>query len=462
MKRTEKIAVIGAGPSGLTAIKTLLEEGVFHTIKCFEQSDRIGGLWNYNDSPAYATVPSENPHTKLDNWSSAMYNVLETNVVAQAMEYSDLPLASESTPIYIKRQKVLEYVHEYGSQLKQYVSFGHLVEKVAKDDSNGRWTLHIKDSHHGTTTQEQFDAVAFATGNFNMPFLPDRKGLKQWSEQFPGSVIHSKSYRHSESYKDQTVLIVGGATSAYDIAGQLAGTARKVYQSIRSRKVSPFLGRDDVHYLPDIAEFVAPKKQLIDEDGNTIDGVDSVIFATGYLRWYPALDDSVNQSSRPVVTDGARLHHVFEHLFYSVDPTLVFLATPSNIVPFPFAEAQAMYVSRVWAGRLLLPPLEDRLRWERERVESHGDGQAYHQLLFPENFDVVNEIVDRINTSTPSDLSTNDGRLHTWGQEARRIRGHTIQLKAGHEKFKHKMGRPAYSIDEMIEQGCFEWDPSIE
>lgn len=40
-----KIAVIGAGLSGLGAIKCCLEEGLEPV--CFEKSNDIGGLWRY-------------------------------------------------------------------------------------------------------------------------------------------------------------------------------------------------------------------------------------------------------------------------------------------------------------------------------------------------------------------------------------------------------------------------------
>ncbi|KAK8073274.1 hypothetical protein PG994_004173 [Apiospora phragmitis] len=48
------IAVIGTGPAGLTALKTLREEG-FNAI-AFERRDRIGGLWSYSDNPAFTSV----------------------------------------------------------------------------------------------------------------------------------------------------------------------------------------------------------------------------------------------------------------------------------------------------------------------------------------------------------------------------------------------------------------------
>ncbi|MEE6515863.1 hypothetical protein FKM82_024987 [Ascaphus truei] len=44
----KKVAVIGAGASGLVAIKSCLDEGLEPT--CFEKTDDLGGLWNFKVS----------------------------------------------------------------------------------------------------------------------------------------------------------------------------------------------------------------------------------------------------------------------------------------------------------------------------------------------------------------------------------------------------------------------------
>ena len=43
----QRVAVVGAGCSGLTAVKCCLDEGLKPF--CFESEDDIGGLWNYAD-----------------------------------------------------------------------------------------------------------------------------------------------------------------------------------------------------------------------------------------------------------------------------------------------------------------------------------------------------------------------------------------------------------------------------
>ncbi|WP_443197803.1 NAD(P)-binding protein, partial [Pseudoalteromonas sp. GABNS16H] len=38
-----KVCVIGAGPSGLTTIKQLLDEN--HDVTCFDANESVGGIW---------------------------------------------------------------------------------------------------------------------------------------------------------------------------------------------------------------------------------------------------------------------------------------------------------------------------------------------------------------------------------------------------------------------------------
>lgn len=44
-----KVAVIGAGAGGLSAIKQCLEEGLRPV--CFEKRHSLGGVWNYEETP---------------------------------------------------------------------------------------------------------------------------------------------------------------------------------------------------------------------------------------------------------------------------------------------------------------------------------------------------------------------------------------------------------------------------
>lgn len=46
----KRVAIVGAGVSGLASIRCCLEEGLEPT--CFERSDDLGGLWRFTVSGA--------------------------------------------------------------------------------------------------------------------------------------------------------------------------------------------------------------------------------------------------------------------------------------------------------------------------------------------------------------------------------------------------------------------------
>jgi cation diffusion facilitator CzcD-associated flavoprotein CzcO len=45
LKEYKSVAVIGSGPSGLSAVKALSEEKKFDVIKVFERRAQVGGTW---------------------------------------------------------------------------------------------------------------------------------------------------------------------------------------------------------------------------------------------------------------------------------------------------------------------------------------------------------------------------------------------------------------------------------
>lgn len=50
----KRVAIVGAGVSGLASIKCCLEEGLEPT--CFERSNDLGGLWRFTVSGGSATL----------------------------------------------------------------------------------------------------------------------------------------------------------------------------------------------------------------------------------------------------------------------------------------------------------------------------------------------------------------------------------------------------------------------
>jgi cation diffusion facilitator CzcD-associated flavoprotein CzcO len=74
-----RVAVIGAGASGLAALKTLTELGLAPV--AFEASSRLGGIWVYRDG---------------ENQRSPGYRSLRANTSKQITAFSDLPFRAEA------------------------------------------------------------------------------------------------------------------------------------------------------------------------------------------------------------------------------------------------------------------------------------------------------------------------------------------------------------------------------
>lgn len=60
----KKVAVIGAGVSGLVSLKCCVDEGLEPT--CFERTEDIGGLWRFKVSKTFLfleqIVPTDGPY----------------------------------------------------------------------------------------------------------------------------------------------------------------------------------------------------------------------------------------------------------------------------------------------------------------------------------------------------------------------------------------------------------------
>ena len=63
--------------------------------------------------------------------------------------------------------------------------------------------------------------VVNATGTWGAPFIPWYPGLKS----FEGRHVHTNDYKSAEDYRDQSVIVVGGGTSAIGFLLELEGIA---------------------------------------------------------------------------------------------------------------------------------------------------------------------------------------------------------------------------------------------
>ncbi|XP_056379580.1 flavin-containing monooxygenase 5-like isoform X2 [Hyla sarda] len=406
------VAVIGAGASGLAAIKCCLDEGLKPT--CFEKSDDIGGLWRYKD------------HSEDDR--ASIYKSVIINTSKEMMCFSDFPIP-EHFPNYMHNSKIMDYFRMYAEHfnLLDHIQLKTTVCSIKRSPSfstTGQWIVTTEKEGH----QEEavYDAVLICSGHHTFPNLPlsSFPGI----EKFRGQYMHSRDYKAPDNFKDKRIVVIGIGNSGGDIAVELSRTAQQVFLSTRKgawisnrvstngypvdiAKLSRFLNLLKKMLPKSLGNYVAEKevnrrfnhgnygllprhrytsqhptvnddlpnrivsgyvqvrsnvKEFTDtgvifEDGTKEENIDAVIFATGYSFSFPFCEETVI-----TVKENKVSLYKFMFPYHLEKPTLavVGLIQPIGAI-MPISELQSRLASRVFKGLVQLP---DKLNMARDII----------------------------------------------------------------------------------------------
>jgi Flavin-binding monooxygenase-like len=414
------VAVLGAGSSGLAAMKGLREHGL--GVEGFERGSDVGGLWRYEN----------------DNGLSAAYASLRTNVSRSRMQYPSfaMPKSYGDFPNHREMAAYLgAYADAYG--LRDSIRFRTKVERL-EPAAGGTWRVTLDDG-----SRRSYGAVVVATGLFWSPRLPDYAG------SFDGTVSHSHEYRTPEPYTGRRVLVVGAGQSAAEIAVEISTVAERTFMSVRggvhviprwigrrpydagdiaplnrmpwrllnliyglrvrralgghpaswpraahrpvegipivSSELLPAVRRGDVVVKPAIDQLSGSSVHFMD---GSEERIDRIVYATGYRISLPYL------SSLMVSADGRDLP-LYRRMVRPGLPGLYFAGfvdAPGGLLPV--VEAQGQWIAAAITGQLRLPP-QERM-WQaiehaeprtRERFPDESprsvrcDPHAYRRLL---------------------------------------------------------------------------------
>ncbi|XP_070381677.1 uncharacterized protein [Dermacentor albipictus] len=208
-----RVAVIGAGCAGITAVKACLEENL--DVVCFEAASNSGGLWWYRD---------EEHEDVFDAGTVMRFTVCNTS--KEMCVYSDFP-PNKDWPIFLGHKRMLQYIRDYADHFRvtPRIRFRHKVVDLSED-----LTLRVRNLETGEEFEESFDRVMICTGHHAIPSVPVIAGRSK----FKGRVMHSREYKYTdESIRGKRVVIVGFGNSAVDIAVDVADVAEVVFLSIR-------------------------------------------------------------------------------------------------------------------------------------------------------------------------------------------------------------------------------------
>ncbi|KAE8150097.1 hypothetical protein BDV25DRAFT_117493 [Aspergillus avenaceus] len=444
-KQIRRIAIIGAGPSGLSALKYLLAEKYFERIDVFEKRSSVGGVWNYCP-PAVknsisAPVPQVNPNELVDGpiWHptgdskgtseptfiSPIYSTLDTNIPKELMAFGEKPFPPD-VQVLPKYSTVRKYLGEYAENVKGHIQFETQVVQVRpRSIEQNTWTVTTKNLRTGVDTTDSYDAVVVASGHYDVPYTPDIPGIQIWDTNYPGVISHSKLYDSPEPFRGKKVVVVGSSASGIDIGNQISQVSEgKVLASQRTESyLAPSTDADKL-YFPEIVEFLPPaenKRAVRFADGRIESEIDAIVFCTGYFYSFPFL----SSLEHPLITDGRRVLNTYQHLFYIYDPTLVFPVLPQRVIPFPLSENQAATFARVWSGRLTLPEEGEMKAWEEATAAKKGNGTSFHLMHFPLDANYMNFLYEWATKAKPREGLINDGngkQCNYWGEREKQMR----------------------------------------
>lgn len=218
----KRIAIIGAGPSGLAAAKFLSAEQSFETIDIFEKQAEVGGVWNYTSHISGSiTVPQTRPDAPPDPpiwldgaavplFSNPMYERMNTNIPKRLMQYSDLDFPTESL-LFPTREDVKDYLIRYSQDIRHLVSFSQEVEDVRQVRTG--WEVVVKSTITEETKRVAYDAIVIANGHYSIPSIPSVQGIAAFNAAHPTIIQHSKTYRSPDSFAGKKVVVVGSGPS---------------------------------------------------------------------------------------------------------------------------------------------------------------------------------------------------------------------------------------------------------
>ena len=377
-----KVCVIGAGPSGITALKNIMDQGL--DVVCYDFNSDVGGNWIYNEKIGHSSV-FETTH------------IISSKTLSQ---YEDFTFDEFETgiPDYPSHGQLKSYFQAYAAKFELYprIEFNTLVQSCELDHSN-HWV--VKTINEGTEKTEIFSHLVVCNGHHWKPRLP------QYPGNFTGKFMHSHEFKHAKPFAGQRVLVIGGGNSACDVAVETSRVSSKTMISWRrgyrivpkflfgkpsdivaSRfaflptrlkfflselSVKIFSGSNQNYGLPEPEHAITGTHPTINEellykirhgkvfpkvdidrfDGQNVhfkDGsveeFDTIIACTGYILEHPFFrKDFLNYSEGDVPLYLKMLHEKYENLFF------VGMFQPLGCI-WPAAELQSKIAARAIKG----------------------------------------------------------------------------------------------------------------
>lgn len=405
--KKKRVAVIGAGSSGIAAAKCAMEEGF--DVVTFEQTDSIGGNWVFREHESHSSV----------------YRTTSINTSKDMMSFADFPMPKHLAP-FPERDELCQYFESYADHfgVRKTILFNTKVLHARPRNEDRQWEITHQTNDDEPRT-EVFDFVMVANGHHWNPRWPSFENM----DTFTATQQHSHTYKDPYPFKDKVVVLVGIGNSAVDVATEVSRWAKSVYLVTRrgawvlpkyvfgkpidhtvsrlqqlmpaflfnrmtklliklthgdmekwglkpkfdplsshptvSSDFLPRIGTGKVIVKPNIKRLV-PRSDVVEFEDNTSVRCDNIIYATGYKVSFPFFDDDMK-----LVDEETNRVSFYKLVFPPNHSNLAFigLIQPLGAI-FPIAEMQSRWVVKVFSGAVPLPAADAMWRDIRAREKA--------------------------------------------------------------------------------------------
>jgi trimethylamine monooxygenase len=380
---SKRIAVIGAGPSGLAqlrAFQSAKAKGAdIPEIVCFEKQANWGGLWNYSW------------RTGLDEHGepvhNSMYRYLWSNGPKEGLEFADYSFEEhfgKQIASYPPRAVLFDYIEGRVKKagVRDWIRFSTSIRFVRYDEKSGTFTVTAHDLINDRMYEEVFDHVVVASGHFSTPNVPEFPGFSK----FGGRILHAHDFRDALEFKGMDILIIGTSYSAEDIGSQCwKYGAKSITVSHRTGPMG-YGWPANWQEVPLLERVEGTTAFFID---GTSKHIDAIILCTGYKHHFPFLPDDLRlkTANRLAAAD------LYKGVTWIHNTKLFYLGMQDQWFTFNMFDAQAWWVRDVILGRIAIPTDKATLIKDvTDRVAREDAGKDAHDAIHYQG-DYVKELI---------------------------------------------------------------------
>ncbi|XP_052056523.1 putative dimethylaniline monooxygenase [N-oxide-forming] 6 isoform X2 [Apodemus sylvaticus] len=341
----KKVAIVGAGVSGLAAIRCCLEEGLDPI--CFERSNDVGGLWKF--STLVSSIK------KCSNFlTTGQWVVVTEKDGKQESEVFDAAMICSGHHVYpnMPTGSFPGLEHFQGKCL-------HSRDYKGPEAFQGKQVLVIGLGNSASDIAVELSRLAARV------IISTRSGSwvmsRVWNDGYPWDMVYVTRFASFlrnilPSFVSDWLYVKKMNTwfkhENYGLM-PLNGPLRK--EPVFNDELPARILCGTVSIKPIVTKFT--ETSAVFEDGTVFEAIDCVIFATGYGYAYPFLDDSIIKSRNNEVT-------LYKGIFppHLEKPTMAVIGLVQSLgAAIPTADLQARWAAKVFTNTCVLPTANEMM-----------------------------------------------------------------------------------------------------